>query len=581
MGRSVITIEDEPPKEKEKEKSAKRSKTVTLCAETKSIEIHQTGRNDWTENAVVFKTMIDIVRECEYSFRKAAVIINKRLFPVAIVKEISHSTIQNWFEKRELKPKYMKYLNASSGLGREETGRNSIFAQYPAVQHEICRMLATQRKAGVPLNSRICRELIYGYLDFIKFPALDKYGGEFTVSRRWTRKFMGEVCLCSYRKSTKAAQHLPLDYTKQKQLMLEKIAILVEKYKIDKRFIVNTDQTGVSLVPVSAYSYDVTGSTDVAVLGKGEKRQITAVMAVSASGEVLAIQLIYSGKPGKTGALPDDEFTDPLTTNGFIFDQTESHWSNCDTHIRYINQIIVKYFRAKCKELKRDYEDSHFILIVDCWHAKKEFLQFMETVHPNIHLVFIPGGCTGELQPCDLFIQRPFKHAYLQQFSNWAAQSIVHSLANKTKPEDIRLDLKMKTIRNMSCRWILEAWKKVKGMTNYIETGWEKSGITQVIKNTRFTLEASLKWMEMKYDLHAVFVPMKKTREPPLLNSTTEKKIEELDEESDCSSEASQETSVFTEYGEDEEQTTEQVMEECLSDELIAECMQADFDNGE
>lgn len=35
----------------------------------------------------------------------------------------------------------------------------------------------------------------------------------------------------------------------------------------------------------------------------------------------------------------------------------------------------------------------------------------MVTEHPNIQLEYVPGGCTGIWQACDVEIQRVFKHA--------------------------------------------------------------------------------------------------------------------------------------------------------------------------
>ena len=79
-------------------------------------------------------------------------------------------------------------------------------------------------------------------------------------------------------KSTKSAQNLPKNWIEQCEIMTERIALLVCKYKIPKELIVNTDQTGLLLVPTSAFSYNPTGSADCSVIGKNEKRQITAVV---------------------------------------------------------------------------------------------------------------------------------------------------------------------------------------------------------------------------------------------------------------------------------------------------------------
>src|SRR4051794_40002629 len=40
----------------------------------------------------------------------------------------------------------------------------------------------------------------------------------------------------------------------------------------------------------------------------------------------------------------------------------------------------------------------------------------MHTTHPTILIDFVPGGCTGIVQPCDVGIQCPFKHITNQAF---------------------------------------------------------------------------------------------------------------------------------------------------------------------
>ena len=44
------------------------------------------------------------------------------------------------------------------------------------------------------------------------------------------------------------------------------------------------------------------------------------------------------------------------------------------------------------------------------WQISNEFLNWMHEKHPNIFLDFVPAGCTGVVQPCDVGIQHPFKH---------------------------------------------------------------------------------------------------------------------------------------------------------------------------
>ncbi|KAJ6602305.1 hypothetical protein B0H10DRAFT_2230189 [Mycena sp. CBHHK59/15] len=69
---------------------------------------------------------------------------------------------------------------------------------------------------------------------------------------------------------------------------------------------------------------------------------------------------------------------------------------------------------------------------INCWsvHKSKEFLVWMK--HPNIIVLFVPGGCTGIWQPLDI------------------------DHAGKATHE-IRLNTTMPTLRNWSVGWIVQA----------------------------------------------------------------------------------------------------------------------------
>jgi hypothetical protein len=74
------------------------------------------------------------------------------------------------------------------------------------------------------------------------------------------------------------------------------IAFLVDLYDIPAELVVNSDQTGIPLVPSSDYTRAPKGAKDVSTHGHGDKRQITIVPSTAATGESLPLQVIYQGK---------------------------------------------------------------------------------------------------------------------------------------------------------------------------------------------------------------------------------------------------------------------------------------------
>jgi hypothetical protein len=77
---------------------------------------------------------------------------------------------------------------------------------------------------------------------------------------------------------------------------VQRIALAVRQYKIPKELVINFDQTGVHIVPINNRSFAKTGSKQVVLRFKGDKRQITALLAGTASGVLLPEQLIFQGK---------------------------------------------------------------------------------------------------------------------------------------------------------------------------------------------------------------------------------------------------------------------------------------------
>ena len=67
--------------------------------------------------------------------------------------------------------------------------------------------------------------------------------------------------------------------------------------EIPLQLIINWDHTGINYVPVSTWTMETPRTKHVEIIGKDNKRQLTAVLGCSMSGEFSPLQLIYQGKP--------------------------------------------------------------------------------------------------------------------------------------------------------------------------------------------------------------------------------------------------------------------------------------------
>ena len=77
------------------------------------------------------------------------------------------------------------------------------------------------------------------------------------------------------------------------------------------------------LVSASSWTYETVGSSDVAIVGAEDKRQITACVAASLRGDLLPLQLIFQGKTTRSLPLA----TAASTAARVDITHSANHWS--------------------------------------------------------------------------------------------------------------------------------------------------------------------------------------------------------------------------------------------------------------
>ena len=196
---------------------------------------------------------------------------------------------------------------------------------------------------------------------------------------------------------------------------------------------INWDQTGSKLVPVSQWTLAEQGSTHVPVVSKDDKREITVVLAVSASGTLLQPQVIYAGKTPGCHA----KITFP---RNWHITHSDNHWSTEETMLQCIDEVLVLYFSATQQELELP-EDHVCLAIFDVFAAHRcgSVLQKLRANH--IHQVFVPASCSGELQPLDLSVNDEFKALMKDSLSRWYAHNIKEALDQGESLDNMKVDL--------------------------------------------------------------------------------------------------------------------------------------------
>jgi hypothetical protein len=227
---------------------------------------------------------------------------------------------------------------------------------------------------------------------------------------------------------------------------------------------VSADQTQVVYNTGSSSTWNNTGEQQVHVLGTEEKRAFTLLVAGSLSGSVLPFQAIYGGKMSRS--LPDANALGVSEARklGFLLDfsGSDTYWSTQSTMQHFVSLILAPYFRTQIEQHALP-ATQRCIFQIDCWsvHCSAEFCGWMGNNYPWIIILYVPGGCTGPFQVCDVGLQRILKLAIRQASHSDVVQETLTALESGISPEAIINDRSLPTLHNCSVNWLLKGFHAI------------------------------------------------------------------------------------------------------------------------
>ncbi|XP_011409166.1 PREDICTED: uncharacterized protein LOC105316064 [Amphimedon queenslandica] len=246
--------------------------------------------------------------------------------------------------------------------------------------------------------------------------------------------------------------------------------------EIPRELVLKWDQTGIRLVPSSTWTMERKGERRVEMVGVNDKRQITAIFCGNAMGDFLPIQLIYKGKTPRC----HPRFKFPTDFN---VTHSRNHWSNEDTMIEYIGNIILPYVACVRERLNTD---SAALVIMDNFkgQATPKVIQYLQD--NNILISWLPPNTTDRLQPMDLSVNKPAKVYLKNKFDEWYSEMVTQQLEGKDIEdlEDLELtpvDLGMPVLKEISAKWFVEMFQYMSENPQFIVNGFVHSGISSAI----------------------------------------------------------------------------------------------------
>ncbi len=199
------------------------------------------------------------------------------------------------------------------------------------------------------------------------------------------------------------------------------------------------------------------------------------MLSCTMSGNFLPPQIIYTGKTTKCH--PNFKF--PSTWN---ITHTESHWSNEATMLEYAERILLPYVQEK-REIHGANQKALVIFDVFAAHRCSSFIEKLREM--NCEVLFIPAGCTGELQPLDVMVNDAFKKLMKNEFTDWYSGEVAEAISDEQDPANVHVPLTLTIVKPEHAKWLVKSMQALGAKIDIIRGGFQKSGIMGAVLSAR------------------------------------------------------------------------------------------------
>ena len=371
---------------------------------------------------------------------------------------------------RSIKTRYLRLKR----LGQEPTSLPNSPRGKPCMlgdlDEKIQLYIKAARENGAAVSTRIVMSAAEGIVTKFARHRLASYGGHIEITKTWARSLLRRMGY-TQRKGTKGIKHLPKDFDQIQTNYLQKITDITTTDDIPDDLIINWDQTATNLLPGGNWTMEKRGKEQVPIHGMDDKRQITLLLSITKSGTLLPPQLLYAGKTPK--CLPPTKF--PSDWDIFY---SPNHWSNEDTMLHFLDNIIIPYINQRREELQTP--DQAALVIFDVYAAHRTDTLITKLQDNNIRYCKVPAACTDRLQPLDLSLNKEYKNALKNKYNKWYADQVAAQIDDITCEHQIttvKVDTRMSVIKPLHANWLIDVHQEMSAKKHLILDGWEKAGI--------------------------------------------------------------------------------------------------------
>ena len=198
-----------------------------------------------------------------------------------------------------IKRSYLESIKENRGevitsLPVKKRGRPLLLGE--SLDRMVQKYLKKVREGGGVVTARVVVAAVRAIILTQDRSKLVEFGGHIELNRAWAFSLLRRMKFVKRKATTAKSKLSSTDFSQAKKDFLESIVTTVEMEEIPPELILNWDQTGIKLVPVSAHTMDREGSKRVEVTGVSDKRLITALFCGSLTGDFLPMQVVYKGR---------------------------------------------------------------------------------------------------------------------------------------------------------------------------------------------------------------------------------------------------------------------------------------------
>ena len=275
---------------------------------------------------------------------------------------------------------------------KKKTSRPTLLPE--SLMKKVIETVANLRLRGAPVSSAVIRAVARGVIIANDRSLLLENGGYIDLSTDWLRQVLCRFETLGRKMTSRMATtaKIPIAPALLNETKLDfqrKIKSLQAWHEIPEDLIINFDQTLLSYVCTGKRTYHTQGASNVPLVGKGKRKQITGTSNITMTGQFLPLQLIYQGTTDR--CLPNGvEFPDDWDVT-----YTANHWSDESKAIQHLQMVVFSYVKERKVELKLP-EHQKAMLIFDVFKGQvtDKVTKFIE--ENDCVIIYVPNNMTDQ-----------------------------------------------------------------------------------------------------------------------------------------------------------------------------------------